>query len=119
MSDAMIVGSMLAKEIQEVADARDAWKTHAQKVEENRDKWKKYAETVQVELAIQQAYVAGLKAIIEAAKSMHANSPLFSGSGASFKDGSAKSIADKKFEAAFDAKAKELGITNPEDHRAS
>lgn len=57
--------------------------------------------------------VAGRDAQLDAMEAAHTNSPLLADSGKRFKDGDVKSKLRLIFEAAFDAKAKAMNITNP------
>jgi hypothetical protein len=61
---------------------------------------------------------AGSRALTEAYKQAHSNSPLLSDSGSRFKDERSKSLGATTYKAAFDAKARQMGIVNPEQHRA-
>ncbi|WP_431270785.1 hypothetical protein [Dankookia sp. P2] len=69
------------------------------------------------QMAVQQADVAGLRAVVGTFKQTHPNSHLLADTGRRFKDGDVKSQATLVYEKAFDTKARELGIQNPEQHR--
>jgi len=81
-------------------------------------KWKAHAENLEAQLAEKHiAYVAkmahaeGYKAMYEAMKTAHPNSPLLADSGKRYKDGDVKSKAHLHYEAAFDRIIREHGIT--------
>lgn len=59
----------------------------------------------------------GRDAQMTAFMAQHPDSPLLADSGRRFRDGDPKTKSRLIFEANFDAKARELGITNPAEHR--
>lgn len=69
-------------------------------------------------LAIEQSSAAGLVAQVRALKGECPNSKLLVPTGRKFQDGEAELVMHRDvFDPAFDAKARELGIQNPEDYR--
>lgn len=64
-------------------------------------------------VAVQEMAIAGIDAARDAYMEQHADSPLLRDSGKRFKDGDVKTNARLIFEAAFDKKGRELGISNP------
>jgi hypothetical protein len=71
-----------------------------------------------LQLAVLHADVAGLDAVLDAFKRFHASSPLMAATGHHFRSGNVKRRITVLYEAAFDGKARELGIVNPVQHRA-
>jgi uncharacterized coiled-coil protein SlyX len=70
------------------------------------------------QVAVAKADFAGRDAQMKAFMSQHPDSPLLRDSGRRFRDGDTKTVSRLTFEAAFDAKAREMGIVDPEQHRA-
>ena len=69
-------------------------------------------------LALETADVAGRKAQFDAFKTQHPDTSLLVDSGRRFKaSGKAKTKARLIYEAAFDKKAREMGIANPAERR--
>ena len=64
------------------------------------------------------AHAEGLAAQTKAYREMHPDSPLRADSGKRYKDGDIKRKIALIYEAAFDATAKKLGISNPASRRA-
>ncbi len=92
---------------------------------ENYISWKKHAKELEAEvarlkdaLAIKTARADGLAAMNKAYAEAHPDSPLRADSGKRYKDGDIKRKITLIFEAAFDASAKNLGISNPASRRA-
>lgn len=73
---------------------------------------------LQLALAVKTAHAAGYHAYVKAAKSQHPDSPIFADSGQRYKDGDVKSNGRLLYEAAFDAEARKLGLSNPAQYRA-
>lgn len=70
-------------------------------------------------LMVEQMHTAGLEAQRAHLKHLGANSPTaFEPSGKKYADGDSKSRLRVVYEAAFDAKGRQLGIANPAAHRA-
>ncbi|MGC6433289.1 MAG: hypothetical protein ACON4M_03740 [Crocinitomicaceae bacterium] len=75
------------------------------------------AETVR-QLMIAMMHISGLEAELDAFKKEASDDcSLFKASDEEYEDGRHKSIARKTYELAFDRRAEELGISNPEDYR--
>lgn len=74
---------------------------------------------LQLALAVEKAHAAGYQAYVKAAKSQHPDSPIFADSGQRYKQsGNVKSNGRLLYEAAFDAEARKLGLSNPAQYRA-
>ena len=69
------------------------------------------------DLELEAMRAAGLEAQLKAMLAQHQDSPLRADSGKRYKDGNVKTKGRLIYEAAFDAKAREMGITNPADRR--
>ena len=92
---------------------------------ENYISWKKHAKELEAqlaalkdELAVEKAHSAGLEAQTMAFAKECPNCNLMADSGKRYKDGDIKRKARLIYEAAFDATAKKLGISNPASRRA-
>lgn len=70
------------------------------------------------QVALAEADAAGARAQVRAFNEAHPDSNLRVDSGRRYRDGDVKRVSTLVYEAAFDAKARELGISNPEQHRA-
>src|SRR5690606_19389972 len=84
--------------------------------------WMTYAQHLELQVAIYQAEIAGLLAYLGAMKKFHPDSPMMADSGARYEKylpwkGDPKSKGRLIYEAAFDAKARELGIDDPTQYR--
>jgi hypothetical protein len=79
---------------------------------------KAHVRAMTVQLAVLYADAAGLEAVVDGFKGLHPNSPLMADAGRRFRSGNAKRKLTLLYEAAFDAKARELGIVDPQAHRA-
>lgn len=69
------------------------------------------------QVAVAEASFAGRDAQMKAFMAQHPNSPLLADSGQRFRDGAPKTASRLLFERTFDAKAREMGIVDPEQHR--
>lgn len=108
------------------ANAAD-WKRYAHEVEANRDLWMNHARKLEAEvddlkdkLAVERAHSSGLKAVVDAFKFEHPDSPLLQEAG-QFRSGEVAGRPKRKFhlvyESAFDAEGRKNGIANPASRR--
>ena len=86
--------------------------------------WTSDVRTLQKQLAETQRaleselmHAAGLEAQRTAYMEQHKDSPLLQDSGKRFRDGDVKTKARLIYEAAFDAKGREIGVENPDKRR--
>lgn len=111
------------------ANARAAeWERYAHEVEANRDLWMSHAQKLESEakdladkLAVEQAHSGGLKAVVDAFKSAHPDSPLLEPTANAFTSPDVRGILKRgyhlEYERAFDAQARKNGIANPASRR--
>jgi hypothetical protein len=71
-----------------------------------------------MQVAVKEADSAGTRAQLDVFKQTHPTSPALADSGRRYNDGDIKSVSRLAYEAAFDAKARQLGIVEPEQYRA-
>jgi hypothetical protein len=116
-----VMGTLRA--IRDANDTAADWKRYAHEVEANRDQWISQAKKLEAEakdladkLAIERAHAEGLRAVVDAFKYNHPDSPLLEQLGA-FRsagvEGQPKRRYHLHYENAFDAEAKKNGISNP------
>lgn len=68
-------------------------------------------------LRLADMQLKGMEEQVKALIAQHLYSPLLADSGHKFKNGKSKNVLRRIFEAAFDRRGRELGITNPETMR--
>ena len=114
--------------VAEANAAADDWMRYARRVEANRDVWMNHAKKLEAEvddlkdkLAVERAHSSGLKAVVDAFKAAHPDSPMLDESGAVFKSedvaGAPKRRYHMMYEIAFDREARKHGIENPASRR--
>lgn len=99
------------------------WQRYARQVEANRNQWMHHAKKLEAKvddledkLAIERSHAEGLRAVVDAYKYNHPDSPLMEQLGAFLSagvEGQPKRRYHLHYENAFDAEAKKNGIANP------
>lgn len=129
MNDADFMTLLGALDALNAANAAAAdWEHHAREVEANRDLWLDHATRLEAEivdlsdkLAVEQAHSGGLKAVVDAFKLAHPDSPLLGHTGNAFTSPDVRGVPKRRYhldyERAFDAQARKNGIANPASRR--
>lgn len=94
------------------------WMAHAKKLERLLAEKNAEIERLELALAVEQSAALGHRAVVDAFKGQHANSPLLVEEG-KLKNGSPRRRSTSIWIRAFDEAARKRGITNPEAHRIS
>lgn len=93
-------------------------------LEENRDQWMNHARKLEAEvtdlmdkLMVERSHSDGLQAALNAFKEEHPNSRLMAPAGI-LRSGNQRRVFHGFYEQGFDARARALGMTNPETRRS-